>query len=252
MRTKILILLCVVMFTACKKARNAEPVTDPKIYMHKLTTYIGTETWAYDTQNKPTSMVFASTYEPTAPSYTYKINILTNEGAVIDAVYDYVSASKPDIRELKTYNIEGKLIRTTSFINASGLSEGYTTYEYLPNEIKSTTYNASNIIISSALYTKSVDGKNIAEIKKYNGAGTLQSRSTYSNFDNKKSYALLYPVGYASGIINTNNYLTVVFYNASIGVTNTTNYTYEYDTDGYATKRVMDGSNADTFEYIKK
>ncbi|TCC89250.1 hypothetical protein EZ428_16265 [Pedobacter frigiditerrae] len=252
MKTKILMLLCVVMFTSCKKNRNAEPVAEQKTYLSKLTTYIGAETWSYDTQNKPTSMVFASTYEPTDPSYTYKINILTNEGAVIDAVYDYVSTLKPDIRELKTYNIEGKLIRTTLFINATGLSEGYTTYEYLVNEIKSTTYNTSNSIISSALYTKSADGKNIVEIKKYNGTGSLQSRATYSNFDNKKSYALLYPVGYGSGIINSNNYLTVVFFNAGIGTTNTTNYTYEYNTDGYATKRVMVGSNTETFEYIKK
>jgi hypothetical protein len=252
MRTKILILLCVVMFTACKKNRNAEPIVDPKTYMYKLTTYIGTETWAYDTQNKPTSMVSASTYELTDPSYTYKINSINNEGAVIDAVYDYVSTLKPDIRELKTYNTEGNLIRTTSFINTTGLSEGYTTYEYLSNEIKTTTYNASNILTSSTLYTKSADGKNIVEIKKYNGTGALQSRSTYSNFDIKKSYALLYPLGYGLGIVNTNNYLTVIFYNASIGVTNTTNYTYEYNTDGYPTKRIMVGSNTDTFEYIKK
>jgi hypothetical protein len=252
MKTKILIILCVVVLAACKKNRNVEPIAEKKTYIHKLTTYIGGETWAYDAQNRPTNMVFASTYELTDPSYTYKINSINNEGAVIDAVYDYVSTLKPDIRELKTYNTEGNLIRTTSFINTTGLSEGYTTYEYLSNEIKTTTYNASNILTSSTLYTKSTDGKNIVEIKKYNSTGTLQARYSYSNFDNKKSYALLYPVGYASSIINTNNYLTVVFYNASIGVTNTTNYTYEYNTDGYATKRVMVGSNADIFEYIKK
>lgn len=252
MKTKILIILCIVALTACKKSRNVEPVAEKKTYLNKLTTYIGIETWTYDAQSRPTNMVFASTYEPTDPSYTYKINSISNEGAVIDAVYDYVSTLKPDIRELKTYNTEGKLIRTTSFINTTGLSEGYTTYEYLSNEIKTATYNASNVLTSSTLYTKSADGKNVIEIKKYNGVGTLQSRSTYSNFDNKKSYALLYPLGYGSGIVNTNNYLTMIFYNANIGTTNTTNYTYEYNTDGYPTKRVMVGSNTDTFEYINK
>lgn len=252
MKTKVLIILCVAILVSCKKNRNSAPTLELKTYLVKTVTVFGTETWSYDAQNKPLSMQFVSTLESSNPSYTYQINSLNSNGAITDAVYDYVSASNIDVRELKTYNNEGKLIRVTSFINATGLSNSYTTYQYLTNEIRTTTYNASNVVTSSTLYTLSADGKNITEIKNYNAAGGLKNRATYSNFDNKSNHTLLYPKGYGAGIISTNNYLTVVYFNAEIGTTNTTNYTFEYNTDGYPTKRIMVGSNTDTFEYIKK
>lgn len=253
MKTKILIILCVVILAACKKDKKEnEPVVEQKTYIKKQITSQGTNTWNYDAQNRLNTMQFASINEVPNPSYTYKASNFNNNGDINDALTDYISAIINDIKEINTYNADGNLIRVNFIDNVTGASQGYRTQEYTGNQIKLTNYNASNTINSSTLYTKSADGKNVVELKFYTSAGTLSGTTTYSNFDNKKNIQTLYPKGWSTGIKSENNYQTETYTPASTGITANYTYTYEYNEDGYVTKRIAASGAFISYEYIKK
>ncbi|MFA6278349.1 MAG: hypothetical protein WC622_16500 [Pedobacter sp.] len=254
MKTKILIILCVVVITACKKKETENvPKVEQKTFISKQVYTIGTYTWNYDTNNQLSTIVFASANEASNGSSTYIINSVNSKGAIVDALEDRVSPTLIDYRYVNTYNSEGNLVRTNFFNNATGASAGYTTLEYLSNnQIKQTSFNASNEANQTAIYTLSTDGKNVIEQRSYTSAGVLNHTYVYSNFDTKKTASSLYPKGYATSPFSENNFQSQSLILGTAGVPTNVTYTYEYNSEGYRTKRTSSSGVFDTVEYIKK
>lgn len=252
MKTKILTLICfTVVFAACKKNKdNPALVNEQKNYLIKKTRGESTETWSYDNQNKLTAIVFANPTNSSSPSNTYKIISYNNNGDVNEALYDYVSATINDVKVLYTYNTEGNLIRSTFIDNVTGATGNYQIIEYIGKQIKVSSYE-SNAIEGFNTYTKSADGKNVIEKKYYDSSGTLFYTWTYSNFDKKKNIQLLYPKSLTSGVSSENNYQTEIYKDTNSGGTTTFTYTFEYNADGYVTKRTAANGTFSSYEYIK-
>lgn len=256
---KILFALMTIVMLGSACSKKGEPTPTPvipaelKTYLSKEITIYGTHTWTYDVQNRVTNMAFVSKNEMLAKSYNLKINNLNAEGAIVEAVFDYVSASVADEKQTNVYNAQGKLIRQTDSDFATGAIKNYRTVEYLAgNQIKETHYNANNAVTSSTLYTKSADGEKIIEYKNYAYDGTLLSTIINSNFDTKKNYDFLHIKGFGLGISSVNNYQTETYTDAITGVATINSYSYEYNTDAYVTKMYFKNDLIYTYEYIKK
>lgn len=256
MKTKILIILCIVVLTACKKNRNVEPVAEKKTYISKQTFSEGIYTWNYDAQNRLKDIVFVSTNESANKSHTYSITAYDAQNRIIEGKYDYNDPTVKDARFKNTFNVAGKLERIQFYDDATSAAETYTTVTY--SNAQQTIVNGftqSGTLRYSYVYKLTGDLKNLEEYKSYNGVdgtGTLLSTTTYSNYNSTiKDYSPLYPVGYGPSPLRE-NVSAVNIYTPASGATQTFTYTYEANADGYVTKRITPSGTSNTYEYIKK
>ncbi len=258
MKTKILIILCVAVLAACKKDKKEnEPVVEQKTYIKKQTFHnIGVYTWNYDEQNRLKEIVFISANEASNRSITEKVIAYDAQNRILEMKFDYVEPTAKDIRSVNTYNAAGKLERMQYYDDATNVTTSYNVAAY-PNAQQTiiNSYNNAGVLSGSTVQTLTSDLKNLAEIKYYtgvNGTGTLNSTTTYTNFDNTiKDYSPLYPVGYGFSPKRENVSALNIVTQAS-GATQTFTYTYEVNADGYVTKRINATGTFNTYEYIKK
>jgi hypothetical protein len=252
MKSKIILstLLLCLLFSCKKKSEDVPAVQN--IYCSKLIqSTLGTETWSYDAQNKPTLLTFTSVDENVNPSYNYRILKYTANGSIEEAIYDYVSPTRQDVKLVNTFNAEGKFTRVDTYNASTQTLQSYSTAIYATGSVRVNYYATAAVLSSYYLYIPTADGKNVEEIKSYSGNNVLSYSNKNSNFDTQKSFQSLYPVGYLIGAVSTNNSRTIVL--SEPPNTFTYNYTFEYNADGYVTKRI----NATTgsvvsFEYIKR
>lgn len=254
MKTKIILILCVVVLAACKKKETEnEPTVEQKTYIKKFTYTSGEITWNYNAQNQLNTIVFVSANEASNPSNTYKVNSFNSKGAIVEATVDHVSPSITDYKQVNTYNTEGNLIRSELFNMATGATINYTIIEYLANnQVRNTQYNQDNLVNQSTLYIRSSDGKNVIEMRGYTSVGVLSYTYLYSNFDTKKTATNLYPKGYSTSSNSENNFQSQSLTLGTAGVATNQTFTYEYNADNYRTKRTSSSGTVDTYEYIKK
>ncbi len=248
-KTILLSLLAVVLAIACKK-NTTTPVTTGT-YLSKETSSLGTFTYNYDVQNRLQSVVFVSSNEAINPSSTLTVTSYDAQNRLVDALTDYTSPTQIDFRETTTYDANGNVLSKRYYNNTTGvLLNGSQIADYsVPNEVKVSYYNASNVLTSYTVYK--YDGNNRAEYRNYNTAGTQISAVVYSDYDGNKAPYTLWHTGYTVAPVSKNNVGTQKVTN-STGVTTTYTYTYEYNADGYATKRTSASGAVSTYEYIKR
>jgi YD repeat-containing protein len=128
----------------------------------------------------------------------------------------------------------------------------YSTFTYPAGKQIEKDYNNANVLLYSYENTLSADGKNIIEIKSFNAASVLTFTHVYSNFDAKKNNELLLPYGYYAFHSNENNYQNFTNTNHITSAVTSSTLTYEYNSDGYVTKRTSSTGSITLFEYIKK
>jgi hypothetical protein len=212
---------------------------------------VGTETWSYDAQNKPILKVFASADENVNASYNYRILKYTASGSIEEAIYDYVSPNRQDIKVVNTFNAEGKVIREDFYNISTQALQSYSTAIYSTGSVRVNRFTPAAVLTSYILYTLTADGKNLDETKSYSANNVLSYSEKNSNFDTQKSFESLYPIGYGFGTAITNNSRTIIL-NVPPNTFNY-NYTFEYNSDGYVTKRINTTTGSIiTFEYIKR
>lgn len=256
MKTKTLIILCVVLSTACKKNRNVEPVAEKKTYISKQIHSEGIYTWSYDGQNRLKGIVFVSTNESANKSYTYSIMAYDAQNRISEGKYDYNDPTVNDVRFKNTFNAAGKLERIQFYDDATGTASDYTTVIYAnAQQTIVNGFTQSGTLRYSYVYKLTGDLKNLEEYKSYNGingTGTLLSTMTYSNYNSTiKDYSSLYPVGYGSTPLRE-NVAAVNIYTPASGAAQTFTFTYEANADGYVTKRKTPSGASNTYEYIKQ
>lgn len=246
--------LLLLLMVACKKSKKSdEPVVAQKTYIKKQVYSTGIYTWNYDANNQLSTIEFTSANEAVNGSSIYRVNSTNNKGAITEAVYDAVSPTAIDYKYEYTYNTDGNLTRFSYANNATGMVMGYTNIEYLANNnIKYTTYNASNAITQSSLYILSADGKNVIEMRHYSATGELSATYLYTNFDTKKTQSILYPKGYSTSPNSENNFQTQSYTLSNNAIPISSTYTFEYNADGYRTKRTTSTGAIETTEYFKK
>lgn len=249
-KTIFLVLWAVVLAIACKKNTTTTPEAT-STYLSKETGSVGSFTYNYDAQNRLQSVVFVSSNEAINPSSTLTVTSYDAQNRLVDALTDYTSPTQIDFRETTTYDANGNVLSKRYYNNTTGvLLNGSQIADYsVPNEVKVSYYNASNVLTSYTVYK--YDGNNRTEYRNYNAAGTQISAVVYSDYDANKAPYTLWHSGYAVAPVSKNNVGTQKVTN-STGVTTTYTYTYEYNADGYATKRTSASGAVSTYEYIKK
>lgn len=197
-------------------------------------------TYGYDANNRMTSFAFTGNASNTPRNYSYTYNAA---GALTEAFesqsslktrYSYNATGT--VSDLKEYQVSGAtetLVYTYIYSYAGGIISENLVYALPANAFRNE-------------YKYDVKG-NLAEIKSYtttvaNPAGTYSSTLTFSNYDSKHSPRESFPAAMVFTYTAINNPGTLVYPSFTI------NYTYEYNADGYPTKRI-DGTNSDTYEY---
>jgi hypothetical protein len=242
------LLLTSVLFS-CKK--DDEPASQKTYLSKEIFPSTGMRTWTYDAQNKLTNIAFASNNETSNPSFNFRVQKLDAADRVTEAVIDYNDVTKTDIKIVNTFNADGKMISETEY-NAATLAQlSSWDIAYTTTEILMTYKNGAGVLQFNDVYTLSTDGKNKIKWERTNASGVLQLRDVYSGFDDKKSPQSVFVPGWSIVPSNANNFTTDSLTNAS-GSTYGYTYTYEYNSDGYTTKRTSASGAVSTYEYTKK
>lgn len=248
MKTKILIILCVVVLAACKKKQ--EPMPELSIYLSKTTQPFGVSTFNYDAQNRMQTRVFLSSNEASNGSYISNYIYDTNN-RVIERHFDMTNPTSPDYVYKNTYDAEGRVVSENYINKTTGALISSKTFTYNPKTVLVERKDATGTLLGTDLITFTTDGKNYVKYESFGPSGTLYGTQAFSGYDDKKNFTVLFPVGMNIPALPANNYSTQFVTNNSTGATATVNLSYEYNADGYITKRI-NGTSVETFEYIKK
>jgi len=239
------------VISSCKK--NDTPADTRKTYLTKeIFQSTGSRTWTYDAQNKLTNIEFASTNEASNPSYNFRVNTLDAGNRVVDATIDYINPTIADIKIVNVFGTDGKMITSTEQNPSTGATLSYYTFQYTATQTTVAYKNGAGIAQFSNVYTLSADGKNVVKNERYNGSAVLTNTDVYSAFDDKKTAQSIFVPGFSVIPYNTNNFTTDTYTQASTGAITVYTYTYEYNSDGYATKRISASGATITYEYVKK
>lgn len=89
----------------------------------------------------------------------------------------------------------------------------------------------------------------VTQVKHYNSVDELLTTTTNITFDDKRDIFSYYPEGFLTVPVGNNNVLTFqILTHATSTVTNGT-YAYEYNRDGWVTKRTRTGARDEILEY---
>lgn len=241
----------VVILTSCNK--NEDDLSAQKTYLSKEIFSTGTRNYSYDAQGKLTSVVFSSTNETTNPSFTYTPTMFNSTGAITEGTFEYNDTTLSDSKIVNVFNADGKISTYTEYIVEGNTVRLRCTFEYAGNKFTKKRYNVADTLTSQDVTTTSATG-NITKIEYFNIATSEVNRITeFSGFDDKISPTTLYPAGWLvlSGRYANNygNQLTTV---VSTGASTNYTYVYEYNADGYATKRTASDGTTISYQYIKQ
>jgi YD repeat-containing protein len=237
-------------FIACKKSDTPAPAA-LKTYLTKTNhSALGIFTYTYDANNKLLTEVYAS--NGSNPSYTNSFTGYDAQGRVTEFITDYTAAANPDIKTVVRFNAGGKIDSMFFSLLSGGPVTDYSIYTYPAGKQIEKNYNNANVLSSSYEHTFSVDGKNVIETKTYNAAAVLRSTWVYSNYDTKKNNDLLLPYGYYPNPVSENNFQNFTNTNHITSGVTSSSRTYEYNSDGYVTKRTSSTGSITLFEYIQK
>jgi len=228
------------VFTACKKNRDEEPVH--KNLLIKRTDSDGLVfTYTYDAANRMSGYAMTSNPYNSARNYTFTYN-------ANGSLAEYVEANS-SLKGKLTYNPDGTLASKKEYSVSGAVETLVNTYTY--------TY-VGGMVNENYVYAPTGNGfrdeckydanGNITEQKSYtttvaNPAGTYSVTVTYGNYDNKNNASESYPAAFLFPISIRNNRGSLAY---STGGFDT--YAYEYNADGYPTKRTM-GTEISVFEY---
>ena len=239
----MLMVLCLLATGGCKK--DSSPPEEPQTLLRKSITSSQTTTYEYDADNR--AIKFEATFSNPVNNYTgfYTYN---SAGQLAEVLY---SGSGDDTKSVYFYNSSGQITKVENYIVSAGVAALSSKWDALyttPGKIS--VYETPNGGIPALYVEYFLDAKgNIEKQLSYNVSGILVSTTENADFDNKPAPGLSVPkTGFAR---NVNNYQKVIVTPAG-GSPSTGTYTYEYNSDGFPTKRTANSGAIITYEYIKK
>lgn len=244
--TLITLWLCIAL-AACSKDDD-NPPTEKQTYLSKTITSSSTTTYQYDQNNRAISSTVEFGSSPLSNySSTYTYN---SSGQLTEWLIDYAN-STDNTKLVYSYNGDGKISETKTYVVSGSTSTLYrtTTPGYAtPGKISVMTLNEGDLMPYKE-YDYFLDAKgNVTRQIQYSGLGSTLSTVEYLGYDDKNSPGLSIPRTNVTS--SPNNFSTHKSTDASGTITTT--YTFEYDADGYPTKRTSSSGVIITYEYIKK
>ena len=242
------VFLTSICMISCKKDNNEQEKIE-KILLTKRTMSSSIITYDYDENgiNKEAyENNFASPINNLTYVYTYGSNNQIKEYLIIPD-----DTSRNTLKFNYTYNADGKISKITSYVVKNGAENIY--------EMQEATYTSDKISIN---ITKYVDSTNYLSVEYYlDSKGNLSKQLTYR--PNGDAWIITeYPtyddhpasstsIAKTSFYFSKNNYLSVKITDLESGNISEGTYVYEYNEDGYPSKRTTNTAVID-YEYIKK
>lgn len=239
----------IVIVSSCKKDSTPPPPQKTRLAKSNFPA-VGTFTYTYDAAGNMATEVYSG--NASNPPSTTTFTNFDLKGRVTQYTRDFTSTIITDEKNIISYTADGKLDRVVAFVSSTGDYLGYNSFEYAAGKMIVKRYNLANNLTGSTEYTFTADGNNIAESKSYSSTGALRSTTVYSNYDDKINPDNLIPIGYYEIPVSKNNYRSVSITNAVTGAVISFTATFEYNNDGYPTKRTTSTGSTNTYEYIKQ
>lgn len=247
--------LCIISFFSCKK--NDDMPAQTKTLLTKISYQNFADELSYDSDFRLTGFIRRINNNPN----DYNLYTFTryNTRGQVEEVFTTTATGNAS-KEVYVYNSEGKKERIDQYAEGANGFEIFTQhlYTYTGNTVVVKRKNISNNTILNYREWTYDNAGNVILTKIYNfSTGILTQQQEFSDFDGRKDVNTLFPQGYAD-FISKENYraLKTTLYNANGTVNSVSNFTftYEYDADGYPTKRTTAGGNSPniiTYTYKK-
>ncbi|WP_108424443.1 hypothetical protein [Flagellimonas amoyensis] len=237
--------LSAILLVSCSKDDDGgnQPL---QTLLSKRITDSETLSYTYDSNNRATGYSSENPVGENNYSVTYRYN---SSGQMVEANYTTTSGTYTKIVYL--HNNNGQLTQIETYMVTAGVA----TLESKSEADYSTTGKVSvyRTTLSGTPYLNTEyyldPNGNITSQLSYDASGLLIVTSVSSNFDDKKTASASLPD--ESFARNKNNYGTVAV-TPTGGSSNISNFMYEYNDDGYPTKRTSNVGSIVTYEYIKR
>lgn len=244
-----IVFLTSICLISCKKDIKEQEKT-VKILLSKTTTSSTITTYDYD-ENGNIIEAYLDYFSSPINNISYVYTYVSN-----NQLKEYLITPDDTIRNVLkfkyNYNGDGKVSKISSFIVKDGEEDIY--------EMQEATYSSEKISIN---ITKYVDATTYLSVEYYlDSKGNLYQQKTfrpngdewiiteYPTYDDKSTSST--STVKTSFYSNKNNYLSVKITDLETGNISEGTYTYEYNEDGYPTKRTTDTGVITDYEYIKK
>jgi hypothetical protein len=258
LQTIIAITLLSLFSVSCSNDGDSD-TNKPVLLLEKETHFVGYNKYIYDANNK------LSVIENINPGFSsYKTTLIYNSNGKIEESVTIVTASNfpaPPTKITYSYDAQNRLIEKKIFQSSS---ENLSLFNYIRSDFFE--YNGNLVTLKSKEKDSNVpttriiydfDNKgNIIKKTSYeqmsadNPNGLISSTRTYV-YDDKWNPQTSLPSEYLFPNLTTNNQLKST--NVTDNGTSITEFDYEYNTEGYATKQTVSGQPSSiTYEYLKK
>lgn len=242
----LLTAICIIFSTSCKKDKESQRQDT------LLTQYITsseTTTYSYDDNNRATGYAV----ENIVPSYNYTAAYSYNSSGQLTEVRYNPANSIEDTKDVYTYNSNGQLMTMESFYVTNTYSSLFAKYEAdysTTGRVKLYRYSSAGAGIPFLNTEYILDNKgNVVQQLTYDTGGNLIVTTENADFDNKKLPSMsLQQTGFVQ---STHNYGKVTV-TPTGGSSSVTTYVYEYDSDGFPTKRTASTGAIVRYTYVKK
>lgn len=242
----ISIILIAIIFSCSKDDDNGSNV-ELQTLLKKSITNSQTTTYTYDGNNRATRFdaVFTNPVSNYSGFYTYN-----NSGQVSEVLYD-TESSADDTKNVYFYNGSGQITKIETYLVSGGVSTLDSKSEAIyttPEKISVYKTPSGEVPHLSVEYFLDTNGNTTSQLS-YTPEGFLIVTTENSDFDTMHISSRSLPI--TSFVRNVNNYGTVTV-TPTGGSTSISTYTYEYNSDGYPTKRTTNTGSITTNEYIKR
>ena len=207
----------------------------------------GTSSYTHSEVNRLAKETFAPAVavEP----YYYEFTSFDPSNRLLEAVQHFADPTR-DLAHEVLRGADGKITRIRKYcVGGPTCTSGIWYFTYPgANTVDVKFWDNGSIFRSTDSYTFNGAGQ-VTQIKRYNSADVLLTTTTNSTFDDKRNIFSYYPEGFLTVPSSNNNVIDFqVLTHATSTVTNGT-YSYEYNPDGWVTKRTRAGASDDILEY---
>lgn len=247
-------LLCVTM--SCKKDKRENQEDTRQTYLNKTVSGSTTLTYVYDEQGRCTAEIIENTGAYPGV-YKYNFSEFNSQGLPTRGTTVWPSNQNEDGKYfICTYNDNGERTEVKLY-SKEGVLQLRVVNEISGNEVIQSRYNAANNLTAKEIRLYDTKGNN-TKTQGYNAEGTLTGENRDVTYDDKKSLKGLPHVSWGNitgSILSVNNATAYSWESYALELEGTTLITYEYNEDGYPTKRTTVSEGNTTvinYEYIKR
>ncbi|MCF0074101.1 hypothetical protein LZD49_26700 [Dyadobacter sp. CY261] len=248
MKTKILLIICsfFIVLSGCNLSDHEIPSGRVRLVKRQTAGY-GTYSYTYDAMNR----LATETFVPALMITPYQISFTdyTPDNRLAEAVED-LPAPFNDLGHEVLRGPDGRISRIRKYcVGGPTCTSGIWYFSYPVDGVTEVEFwDNGSLFRGTDVYTLNSAGQ-IVEIKHYDSADVLITTTINLTFDDKKNTFSFYPEGFLTSPTSSNNTVSYRITNHITSEITDVSNEYEYNAEGWVTKRMTAGFATSTFEY---